>query len=284
VESDNGGSGSLPGGGRAEPTANVPNRPSSPGHSARLLADAASVWRYVHARTIARILPRLRRPIPDRSEACQLFLRRVAEARSRFSILQVGAYDGVSNDPVHDLIRSLPHVRAVLLEPQAVPHAALQRLWQHDPRVAPLKVALAAECGERPLYVIAASQAHLHPFAGQVASFSRAHVERAFRRYVWRPSPDAVTPVPVATTDWRTLTARYGPFDLVVIDAEGFDGEIISMIDLTAGPPDLIVYEHCHLPRHERLRCSSRLRAAGYIVRQVTKNDTLAARLAAPEF
>ena len=72
-------------------------------------------------------------------------------------------------------------------------------------------------------------QAHLHPFAGQVASSSRAHVERAIRRYVWRPSPDAVTSVPVETIDWRTLTARYGPFDLVVIDAEGFDGEIISM-------------------------------------------------------
>jgi hypothetical protein len=38
-----------------------------------------------------------------------------------------------------------------------------------------------------------------------------------------------VTSVPVETIDWRTLTARYGPFDLVVIDAEGFDGEIISM-------------------------------------------------------
>jgi hypothetical protein len=143
-------------------------------------------------------------------------------------------------------------------------------------------MALAAECGERPLYVVADSQSHLHPFAGQIASFSRAHVEKAFRRYAWRPSPDAVTSMSVTTIDWRTLTARYGPFDLVVIDAEGFDGEILGMIDLSAGPPELIIYEHCHLTRTVRLRCASRLRAAGYLVRQVNKNDTLAERLASP--
>jgi len=34
-----------------------------------------------------------------------------------------------------------------------------------------------------------------------------AHVETACRRYMWRPSADAVTSAPVATVDWRTLVA-----------------------------------------------------------------------------
>jgi FkbM family methyltransferase len=236
----------------------------------------------VHARTIARVLPRLRRRIPDHSEACRRFLRRIAESRARFSVLQVGAFDGVSNDPVHDLIRSIPHVRAVLLEPQPAPFAALQRLWREDARVVTLQAALAAGCGERPLYSIAGSHAHLHPFAGQVASFSRAHVEKALRRYAWRPAPDAVTSVPVATVDWRTLVARHGPFDLVAIDAEGFDGEIVHLIDLSDGPPDIILYEHCHLTRRMRQRCTRRLQGAGYHVSPVSKTDTIATRLTPP--
>ena len=249
-----------------------------PHQRVRLFADAASVWRYVHARTVARVLPRLRRRVPDRSDECRRFLQRVVQSRPQFSILQIGAFDGVSNDPVHDLIRTFPHVRAVLLEPQPAPYAALQRLWHDDPRVAPIQAALAADCGGRPLYVVAESHSHLHPFAGQVASFSRAHVETACRRYMWRPSADAIASVAVTTVDWRTLVDRYGRFDLVVIDAEGFDGEIVHLIDLAAHPPDIIVYEHCHLTRRMRRRCSSRLRRAGYVVREFNKTDTLAAR------
>jgi FkbM family methyltransferase len=251
--------------------------------SASFLADASSIWRYVHARTVARVLPRLRPPTPDHTKACERFLRRIAESRSRFSILQVGAFDGVSNDPVHELIRTFPHVRAVLLEPQPAPYAALRRLWQDETRVVPLQAALAAGCGERPLYVVADGFSHLHPFAGQVASFSRAHVEKALRRYVWRPSPDAVTAVAVKTIDWSALTARYGVFDLVVVDAEGFDADVIEMIDLSVGAPDFVMYEHCHLTRKARERSASRLRAAGYVVRPVNKNDTLAVRIAAPD-
>ena len=255
--------------------------PLQPG---RLFADAASIWRYVHARTVARIVPRLKRRVPDRSDECRRFLRRTVESRPQFSILQVGAFDGVSNDPVHELIRTFPQVRAVLLEPQPAPYTALQRLWHDDPRVVTLQAALAADCRERPLYVIAESHAHLHPFAGQVASFSRGHVETACRRYMWRPPADAVTSVPVATIDWRTLVARHGPFDLVVIDAEGYDGEIVHLIDLSEHPPGIIIYEHCHLTRRMRRRCRDRLQRAGYLVRHVNKTDTLATRLTPPGF
>jgi len=85
--------------------------------------------------------------------------------------------------------------------------------------------------------------------------------------------------VPVTTVDWRTLVDRYGRFDLVVIDAEGFDGEIVHLIDLSEHPPGTIIYEHCHLTRRMRRPCATRLQGAGYLVRRVNKTDTLATRL-----
>ena len=69
---------------------------------------------------------------------------------------------------------------------------------------------------------------------------------------------------------------RYGRFDLVAIDAEGYDAEILQQIDMKAAPPDIILYEHVLLPRRVRTRCEQLLTSNGYSVSQVNQNDTLA--------
>ena len=245
---------------------------------------ASAMWRYIHARTVARVLPRMRPPVADHGAALNRFLRTTVESRRTFAVLQIGAYDGVANDSVADLLRDYAHVRAVLLEPQPQAFAALQQLWRDVPRITPIEAALATGCGERPLYVIADHRKHLHPFAEQVASFSRAHVENECNRYVWRPSEDFVISVPVRTVDWRTLMVQHGPFDLVAIDAEGYDGEILHQMDLSRQSPGLILYEHRHLDKHMRSQCIRLLERAGYLVRQVNKGDTIASRIGPPGF
>ncbi|HUP39048.1 MAG TPA: FkbM family methyltransferase [Vicinamibacterales bacterium] len=234
------------------------------------------MWRYIHARTFGRVASRLRGPAPDRTADVQRWLRRTIESRPVFSILQVGAYDGVSNDWVHDLLSDHEHTRAVLLEPQPGPFAKLQQLWEGNCRIVPTRAALSDATGERPLYVIADAFKHRHPFPDQVSSFFRWRVEQACSRYAWRPSANFITSVTVPTIDWRTLVQRYGRFDLVAIDAEGYDAEILHQIDLKASPPDVILYEHVLLPRRVRRRCEQLLTSNGYSVRQVNQNDTLA--------
>ncbi len=236
------------------------------------------MWRYIHARTVARVWPRLKRPVPDISLAVDRFLRRTIEARERFSVLQVGAYDGISNDPLHDLIQAYPHLHAVLLEPQAEPYAALQARWEGCARVVPLQKALADACGERSLYVLRESDRHLHPFAGQIASFSRAHVEFECARYIWRPSRDVITSIAVPTIDWPTLVEQHGPFDYVTIDVEGYDGEVLRQMDFTKTPPEIIRYEYRHLTADAQQRAAQRLERAGYVLRRIDKADTLAIR------
>src|SRR5688572_14245761 len=234
------------------------------------------MWRYIHARTVVRVTARLRGPIPDRTADVQRLLRRTIESRPAFSILQVGAYDGVSNDAVHDLLREYGHVRAVLLEPQAGPFSSLEKRWERSERVTPVRAALSDATGERPLYVIADAYKNRHPFPDQVSSFYKSRVEHACSRYVWRPSEEYITSVPVPTVDWRTLVRRHGRFDFVAIDAEGYDAEVLEQIDWTENPPDIILYEHALLPRHIRRRCERLLRSHGYAVTQVNQNDTLA--------
>jgi FkbM family methyltransferase len=234
------------------------------------------MWQYIHARTVGRVVARLQGPIPDRTRDVQQLLRRTIEARQAFSILQVGAYDGVSNDAVQPLLGSYDHVRAVLLEPQPGPFASLQKRWEGSSRVIPIRAALSDSTGERPLYVIADAFKHMHPFPDQVSSFYRSRVESACSRYVWRPSADFITSVPVPTIDWHTLVKRYGRFDLVAIDAEGYDAEILEQIDVRAAPPEVILYEHVLLSRRVQKRCEQLLTSSGYSVTRISQNDTLA--------
>ena len=236
-------------------------------------------WRYIHARTVARVWPRLKRPVKDESPAVDRFLRETIESRQTFSILQVGAYDGVSNNPLHELIRRYPHVRAVLLEPQPGPYASLDALWEDQSRVVRLRCALDAECGQRSLYVVSDTHKHLHPFADQIASFSRSYVEAECSRYIWRPTDDCVASIAVPTIDWGTLVHKHGPFDVVTIDADGFDGEILHLVDFSEAPPAIILYEHRHLTPEMQGRCRRRLEQQGYTLKQVNKADTLATRL-----
>lgn len=235
------------------------------------------MWRYIHARTVVRVAARLRGPTPDRTQAVRHFLRNTIESRPDFSILQIGAYDGVSNDSIHELLRAYPHVHGVLLEPQPAPFAKLERLWLGSERIAVIRAALSDAVGERPLYMIAAPYKHTHPFPDQVSSFHRWRVESACSRYVWRPTPDFITSVQVPTLDWRTLVDRYGRFDLVAIDAEGYDAEILDQIDMKDARPDIILYEHALLPRRTRKRCERLLASNGYAVARVNQNDTIAA-------
>ena len=234
------------------------------------------MWRFIHARTIVRVASRVRGAAPDHTADVQRFLVSAVTSKPDFSILQVGAYDGISNDLVHDLLREHEHVRGVLLEPQPGPFTSLQKRWEGVSRVVPIRAALSDTAGERPLYVIADAFKGRHPFPDQVSSFYRSRVEQACSRYAWRPAPEWITSVQVPTIDWRTLVHRYGPFDLVAIDAEGYDAEILAQIDMTASPPGIILYEHVLLTRRVQKRCEQLLTSSGYSVRRVNQNDTLA--------
>ena len=242
------------------------------------------MWRYLHTQTVARIAARIQGPIPDHAAAADEFLRTTIQAAPAFSVLQVGSYDGISNDPVHDLIRRYDHIRAVLLEPQPAPFAKLQDLWRNNARVTPLRCALGDRCGERPLYVIADAHKDRHPFPDQVASFLRSQVEFAYSRYVWRPPNDAITSVAVPVLDWETLVQRHGPFDLVAIDTEGYDAAILQQIDFSRNAPKVILYEHRCLSRPLQRQCEQLLSRSGYVVKRVNKADTLASRCGAPRF
>ena len=52
--------------------------------------------------------------------------------------------------------------------------------------------------------------------------------------------------------------------DLLQIDAEGYDAEIIRMVDFSKLRPSVVHYEHRHLSQTDRESCENELAAHGY--------------------
>jgi hypothetical protein len=82
------------------------------------------------------------------------------------------------------------------------------------------------------------------------------------------------TAVPCLTFD--SLTKKHGVehIDIVQIDTEGYDLEVLRLIDLVRWQPELVMYEHVHLGDDGRAAARSLLDESGYL-RMADDMDTL---------
>src|SRR5262245_33081960 len=68
-----------------------------------------------------------------------------------FAFLQIGAFDGVGDDDLRELIVR-HHLRGVLMEPQPAAFAQLERTYRKEHQVTLLQAAIAEREGTRELY------------------------------------------------------------------------------------------------------------------------------------
>jgi FkbM family methyltransferase len=219
--------------------------------------------------------PHLRPPeIDSRS-----FLRHYARLKKRrgeaVSCLQIGANDGVTNDPLHRYL-TRHGWRGLLLEPLVdVFHNELSHTYRGNPRVILENVALADSEGSLPLYRVAISNAR---WATGLSSFRRdsieAHIENG---YIERKAREEGVPVPgdpdriietvvVPTTTVERLLAKHGidELDLICIDTEGFDFEILKLVDFARLAPQVVLFESKNLSDGDYAEAKELLGGHGY--------------------
>ena len=188
------------------------------------------------------------------------------------TFVQVGANDGVQNDPLHPFLeRSDP--RGILIEPQTIPFRRLQARYGQRERLTLLQAAIDRKAGSRILYrcregLIGGAAAG---FLSGLASFDRNQVAKAYLRHARRlglacPPEQAIVGEAVATLTLDGVLRDFGfdRCDLLVIDTEGHDYEIIQSVDFSRIRPTVLIYEHSHLDRADRLACWHLLQANGY--------------------
>jgi FkbM family methyltransferase len=189
--------------------------------------------------------------------------------------VQIGAFDGQANDPIHHLV--VAHAwRGVLVEPQQRYFERLQAAYAGVPGLTFLNVAVSGERGTRVLYTVRDGVEGLPDWAPQIASFDRATIMSHTANAPALAAALVEQPVQSVTLE-DVFAAAPGPVDLLQIDVEGYDAEIVRMLDLDRWAPSIVRFEHKHLSRGDHEECVARLVDAGYRV-AVEDADTLAYR------
>lgn len=195
------------------------------------------------------------------------------------TLVQIGANDGATNDPVGKLIHGNPErfTAALLIEPQGPAFARLAARYADVPQVTCLQAAIDREAGERSLFTLdreAASERLGRTVSDGVASFDRDHLVWILRTYdpaISEPEMAGLiqtTQVPVMPVGRALETAGITPPPtIVLIDTEGYDGAIIHMMAEAGIWPRLIQYEHKHLDAPERRTVARLLLQNGYRLR-----------------
>lgn len=188
-----------------------------------------------------------------------------------FFFIQVGAFDGVTNDPLRPFIERYKW-RGILLEPQKQAFQKLVENYREHPQLTFLNAAVADKDGTTDLYSVRGKDG-LPMWSDQIASLRKDHVlkhEHGVPAYgIQEKIPDIQNLVQVDQVECFRLdtlfrTHNVARVDLLQIDAEGFDYQVIKTIDWDKIRPAIIHYEHMHLSQSEQNECLTCLMDHGY--------------------
>ena len=179
------------------------------------------------------------------------------------TFIQIGANDGIWNDPIEQFIRS-GNWRGILVEPVPYIFARLQTRYTNRSDLILENCAIADADGERTFYSVHELEGDEQQNASAIGSFSLAHVLRHIGQIPNLTKRIQVIQVPCLTL--RTLLAKHGiaQLDALVMDAEGFDGALVQNIPFDVLRPALIFYEHKHLNTDTRAACRTLLAQHDY--------------------
>lgn len=178
--------------------------------------------------------------------------------------LQIGAYDGITGDPLHDLIKRLKW-RGILIEPQYDIFQRLRKTYADQPQLILENIAINAQNGSRILYCLKDEYKELTRWSHrQFASFDPMHVVKHIDYHGNYEKVLNMTMVECLNIESLLKKHNINTIDLLQIDAEGYDYEILKSIDFTRVSPAIINFEYVHLSMTDRENCLRLLIDAGY--------------------
>jgi FkbM family methyltransferase len=190
-----------------------------------------------------------------------------ADAYPEAFFIEIGSNDGEQHDHLRPFILSRPW-SGIMVEPVPYVFERLRRNYEGIERVTLENVAIADRDGRLPFYHLAKSADReaegLPRWYDGIGSFSREGVLRHAEEIPDIERRLVETQVPCLS--FESLCRRHDVerLDLLVIDAEGYDWELIRHIDFGRHRPRLMVYEHFHLPPEERAACREHVERLGY--------------------
>jgi FkbM family methyltransferase len=167
-----------------------------------------------------------------------------------FFFLQVGAYDGVIDDPLHDRVRE-GSWQGILVEPQPSPFERLVKNYEGLDRLTFVNAAISEQAGPGRLYVIEDETGAPIEFLGGLASFREEPLRAFHAKMAAHYTGSRVGSIEVMCTTFADVLADVAYLDLLQIDVEGYDLELLKLFDFGRITPPIVRFEHRHLSADE---------------------------------
>jgi FkbM family methyltransferase len=187
--------------------------------------------------------------------------RRVFESGPQLTFIQIGAFDGITHDPLRKYVDKCGW-RGILVEPQSRIAERLRQLYRANNRVVIIQAALDREVGIRTLFTIDSASAPA--WTGALASFDREHILKHSHLIPGLEDLIREESVQCITFDELLRQLPSDRLDLLQIDAEGADEYILSLFPFDRIRPAIIHWEIGHLSQRQREQSLDRLTPLGY--------------------
>ena len=187
--------------------------------------------------------------------------RHMINVGDALTFIQVGAYDGVTRDPLRKYIDKY-NWRGVLVEPQSRAAAQLRSLYQHNKQITVLQAAVDWTPGHRKLFTVRSEG--IPSWVGGLSSFDRDIILKHVSLVAGLADMIEEEIVDCLTFNEITSYLPAGQLDLLQLDTEGADGDILSLFPFDRIQPAILHWEVKHMSKAERERCLDRLANLGY--------------------
>ncbi len=219
--------------------------------------------------------PLLRRPEAQLRMQLDYALAKRATLTDDFFFVQIGAFDGRRFDPLFAWVRA-QRWRGLLVEPQPRFFAELVENYRGQEGLEFRRVAVGVRNETRPFYTVADAPG-VPRDAGMIASFDRETL-LSHRQFI----PDLDSHLRSEDIECVALNdllaeADADHIDLLQIDVEGYDHELIRVLDFERFAPSIVRFEHIHLTPEQHEASIERLIDHGYAV-CLEEHDTLACK------
>lgn len=214
----------------------------------------------------------------------------VAASVENCTLLQIGANTGQCKHDVFEAI-SRWRIASVLVEPQPDVYRQLCKNYAALDHVICENVAISEDEGECHLYRLSqlANAYHCEGkcYGTGIASFSREHALKYFYRTctpegLGADSDSLIESIAVPCLSFQSLMVRneLDDVDILLIDTEGYDGELLRQYGERLRRCRLVKFEHKHLSERDRIAAWELLRVMGFKLFPIqASGDTVALRV-----
>ena len=197
----------------------------------------------------------------------------LAIAKKNVFFVQVGSNDATHGDPLRDFIFNC-NWSGIMIEPVKFVFKRLEKNFSKFENITLENVAISNESGVKDFYYLQECD-DLPVTYDQLGSFS---LDTILKNSTWIPDiQERIVTTQVDCITFAQLCKKNNvtDIDIIHIDTEGYDFEIIKMIDFECFKPKIILYEHKHLSLTDKAECRAYLQKNKYELLEV-KRDTIA--------